>query len=92
MVVEEDPWVWELATWVPVNAKKRKRKVPANSPAMAMKWLRILSGLEQLSVCFHTGSDEAGGSTHRKPRKGTLFSFEAIALALIPGKTKPPVR
>ncbi|KAL8731250.1 MAG: hypothetical protein Q9181_004350 [Wetmoreana brouardii] len=26
-----------LATWVPEKAKKRKRKVPANSPAMATK-------------------------------------------------------
>ena len=26
-----------LATWVPAKAKNRKRKVPANSPSMAMK-------------------------------------------------------
>ncbi len=45
MVVEVVPWVWELATCVPVKAKKRKRKVPANSPAMAMKWFRTASGL-----------------------------------------------
>ena len=30
-----------MATWVPVNAKKRKRKVPANSPHIAMKWFRM---------------------------------------------------
>ena len=30
---------------MPVKAKKRKRKVPANSPAMAMKWFRTASGL-----------------------------------------------
>ena len=29
-----------LATWVPAKAKNRNRKVPTNSPAMAMKWLR----------------------------------------------------
>ena len=37
MVVVSALWVWELATCVPVNEKKRKRKVPANSPAIAMK-------------------------------------------------------
>ncbi len=26
-----------LATWVPANAKNKKRKVPADSPNMAMK-------------------------------------------------------
>lgn len=46
IVVESAPCVWELATWVPVKEKKRKRKVPANSPAMAMKWFRTASGLE----------------------------------------------
>lgn len=45
IVVDSAPWVWELATWVPVKAKKRKRKVPANSPAIAMKWFRTASGL-----------------------------------------------
>ena len=29
-----------MATWVPAKAKNRNRKVPTNSPAMAMKWLR----------------------------------------------------
>ena len=46
MVVDEALCVCELATWVPVKAKKRKRKVPANSPAMATKWFRTGSGLD----------------------------------------------
>ena len=33
-----------LATWVPDRANQRKRTVPTNSPHMAMKWLRMLSG------------------------------------------------
>lgn len=33
-----------MATWVPAKAKKRKRTVPANSPAMATIWLRRASG------------------------------------------------
>lgn len=33
-----------LATWVPLKAKKRKRKVPTNSPMKAMMWLRSLLG------------------------------------------------
>ena len=33
-----------FATCVAEKAKKRKRKVPQNSPAMAMKWLRTLFG------------------------------------------------
>ena len=41
IVVEVVPCVWEFATCVPVKAKKRKRKVPANSPAIAIMWFLI---------------------------------------------------
>ena len=93
MVVDVPPWVWELATWVPVKAKKRKRKVPANSPAMAMKWFRTASGLLSSSAGFEESGLRRGGRfTYRKPRKGTLFCCEAIARALKPGNTKPPTR
>ncbi len=33
-----------LATWVPAKAKKRKRRVPTNSPMTATTCPRILSG------------------------------------------------
>jgi hypothetical protein len=33
-----------FASWVPEKAKKRKRKVPANSPSMAMTWFLTVSG------------------------------------------------
>ena len=33
-----------FATWVPEKAKKRKRKVPMNSPHMATKWDRKCLG------------------------------------------------
>ena len=34
----------EFATLVPAKAKKRNMKVPANSPIIAMKWLRAALG------------------------------------------------
>lgn len=33
-----------FATWAPDKAKKRKRTVPTNSPHMATKWFRMVSG------------------------------------------------
>lgn len=48
-------WIWvdseegdveELATWVADRAKKRNRKVPVNSPDMAMKWFRTELGIQ----------------------------------------------
>lgn len=35
----------EFATCAPERANQRKRTVPTNSPVMAMKWLRRLSGI-----------------------------------------------
>lgn len=39
-----EPIVDALATCVAEKAKKRKRKVPQNSPIIAIKWLRNLLG------------------------------------------------
>lgn len=39
-----DPAAAVLATCVAVNAKKRNKKVPKNSPHAATKWLRTLFG------------------------------------------------
>lgn len=36
-----------LATWVAEKAKKRNRKVPANSPIMAMKWFLMVVGSQE---------------------------------------------
>ena len=39
-IVEVVLWVWEFATCVPIKAKTMKRRVPAISPHIAMKWFQ----------------------------------------------------
>lgn len=45
-----------LAIWVPANEKKRKRKVPTNSPRMATMLLRTVEGRESMGREFWTPS------------------------------------
>lgn len=86
MVVDDALCVCELATWVPVKAKKRNRKVPANSPAMAMRWFRTASGLAFcLSACCGEWEREATPLTGSRGRE-TCFALRPSLELSYPGE------
>lgn len=81
--MDEALWVWELATWVPVKAKKRKRKVPMNSPKKAMVWFRtVLPGSLRLRRKGFEGLEEEDWMFWRKPRLEAILDFVASMMVI----------
>ena len=70
-----EPAASALATWVAEKAKKRKQKVPTNSPDPAMKWFRILFGRKPMNG---NRSSFLFGSLGLRFMPGKLKPFEDV--------------